>query len=164
MLLVWRQEEHPACKKTEWWGAGMIIWSEVQICIWLSWCHCHSLSLASVKSRLFLPFWYWLTLVVPEKGPLNECINTILYFFVLLIHILWTVLLNHCAFSCIYFGFPLICRCPECAKLEQEFAKAAVVLKDHDPPVIFAKVGTSNHALYSAVFDVCSFSNNSLLA
>jgi len=36
MLLVWRQEEHPACKKTEWWGAGMIIWSEVQICIWLS--------------------------------------------------------------------------------------------------------------------------------
>jgi len=32
---------------------------------------CHSLSLASVKSRLVLPFWYWLTRVVPEKGPLN---------------------------------------------------------------------------------------------
>jgi len=26
---------------------------------------------ASVKSRLPLPFWHWLTLVVPEKGPLN---------------------------------------------------------------------------------------------
>ena len=29
------------------------------------------LSLASVKSRLVLPFWYRLTWVVPEKGPLN---------------------------------------------------------------------------------------------
>jgi len=25
MLLVGQQEGHPACKKTEWWGAGMII-------------------------------------------------------------------------------------------------------------------------------------------
>jgi len=24
-LLVERQEGHPACKKTEWWGAGMVI-------------------------------------------------------------------------------------------------------------------------------------------
>ena len=51
--------------------AWLFIWSEVQICIWPSWCHCHSLSLASVKSRLVLPFWYRLTWVVPEKGPLN---------------------------------------------------------------------------------------------
>ena len=36
--------------------------------------HCHSLSLASVKSRLVLPFWYRLTRVVPEKGPLNVCV------------------------------------------------------------------------------------------
>ena len=34
------------------------VWSEVQTCICSSWCHCHSLSLASVKSRLVLPFWY----------------------------------------------------------------------------------------------------------
>jgi len=34
----------------------------------------HSLSLASVKSRLVLPFWYWLTRVVLEKGPLNGCV------------------------------------------------------------------------------------------
>ena len=33
-----------------------------------SWCHCHSLSLASVQSRLVLPFWYRLTWVVPEKS------------------------------------------------------------------------------------------------
>jgi len=51
-----------------------MIWSKVQTCIWPSWCHCHSLSLASVKSRFVLPFWYRLTWVVPEKGPLNVCV------------------------------------------------------------------------------------------
>jgi len=50
------------------------VWSEVQTCIWPSWCHCHSLSLASVKSRLVLPLWYRPTRVVPEKGPLNGCV------------------------------------------------------------------------------------------
>ena len=55
--------------KTEWWGAGVVIWSEVQQnCIWPSWCHCHSLTLASVKPRLVLHFWYWLTRVVRKKG------------------------------------------------------------------------------------------------
>ena len=49
-------------------------WSEVQTCIWPSWCHCHSLSLASLKSRLVLPLWYRFTWVVPEKGPLNGCV------------------------------------------------------------------------------------------
>ena len=51
--------------------AWLSVWSEVQTCIWPSWCHCHSLSLASVKSRLVLPFWYQLTWVVPDKGPLT---------------------------------------------------------------------------------------------
>jgi len=46
----------------------------VQTCIWPSGFHCHSLSLASVKSRLVLPFWYRLTWVVPDKGPLNGCV------------------------------------------------------------------------------------------
>ena len=50
------------------------VWSKMQTCIWPSWCHCHSLSLASVKSRLVLPFWYRLTQVVQEKGPLNGCV------------------------------------------------------------------------------------------
>ena len=54
--------------------AWLSVWSEVQTCICSSWCHCHSLSLASVKSRLVLPFWYRLTWVVPEKGPLNGCV------------------------------------------------------------------------------------------
>ena len=54
--------------------AWLFVWSEVRTCIWPSWCHCRSLSLASVKSRLVLPFWYRLTRVVPEKGPLNGCV------------------------------------------------------------------------------------------
>ena len=53
--------------------AWLSVWSEVQTCIWPSWCHCHSLSLAPVKSRLLLPFWYRLTQVVLEKRPLNSC-------------------------------------------------------------------------------------------
>ena len=51
--------------------AWLSVCSKVQTCIWPSWCHCHSMSLASVKSRLVLPFWYLLTQVVQEKRPLN---------------------------------------------------------------------------------------------
>jgi len=36
--------------------AWLSVCSDVQTCIWPSWCHFHSLSLASVKSRLALPF------------------------------------------------------------------------------------------------------------
>ena len=57
MLLVGRQEGHPACKKLS--GgvpAWLSVWTEVQTCIWSNWCHCHSLYLASVKSRLVLTF------------------------------------------------------------------------------------------------------------
>ena len=74
LLYRW-QEGHPSCKRLS--GgvlAWLSAWSEVQTCIWPSWCHCHSLSLPSVKSRLVLPFWYRPTWVVPEKGPLNRCV------------------------------------------------------------------------------------------
>jgi len=74
-LLVGQQEGHPACKKLS--GEVLVwlfVWSEVQTCIRPSWCHYHSLSLASVKSRLVLRFWYRLTQVVPDKGLLNGCV------------------------------------------------------------------------------------------
>ena len=74
-LMVGRQEGHPACKKlSSEVLAWLSVWSAVQTCIWPSWCHCHSLSLASVKSRLVLPFWYRPTRVVPDNGPLNGCV------------------------------------------------------------------------------------------
>jgi len=47
--LVGWHEGHPACKKL---SGGMLVWlsvwGEVQICIWPSWCYCHTLSLAAV--------------------------------------------------------------------------------------------------------------------
>ena len=73
MLLAGRLEGHPACKKLS--GgvlAWLSVWSEMPTCIWPSWCHCHSLSLASVKSRLVLPFWHRLTQVVLEKRAVKR--------------------------------------------------------------------------------------------
>jgi len=70
MLLVKQQEEHPACKKTEWLGAGVVIClgrgADLHIAQLMP------LPLAifcSSKSRLVLPFWCRLTRVVPDKGP-----------------------------------------------------------------------------------------------
>jgi len=63
MLLVGQQEGHPACKKM---SGGMLVWlsawGEVQICIWPSRCHCHSLSLAPVNS-----YWLYLPVATDEK-------------------------------------------------------------------------------------------------
>ena len=77
-LLVGRQEGHPACKKTEWWFAGMVICLErdadlhtAQLMPLPLIVSCFS---ASVKSRFVLPFWYRPTRVVPDKGPLNACV------------------------------------------------------------------------------------------
>jgi len=84
-LLVGRQEGHPACKKLS--GgvlAWLSVWSEVQTCIRPSWCYCHSMSLASVKSRLVIPFWYRLTHIVPVNKPLNGfmyvCVSTMIIY------------------------------------------------------------------------------------
>jgi len=90
MLSVGRQEGHPACKKLS--GGVLVclsVWSKVQTCIWPSWCHCHSLSLASVKSRLVLPFWYRLTWVVTEKEPLNGCVCVFFLFNLFLVGKKW---------------------------------------------------------------------------
>jgi len=51
-------------------GTGMVICLERDADLHMA--QLMPLSLASVKSRLVLPFWYWLTWVVPEKGPLNS--------------------------------------------------------------------------------------------
>ena len=59
--------------------AWLSVWSEVQTCIWPSWYQCRSLSLAPVKSRLVLPFWYRLTWVIPDKGLLNGCVCMFVY-------------------------------------------------------------------------------------
>jgi len=54
-----RQEGHPACKNWVmgyWCGYMSGARCRLQICIWPSWCHCHSLSLAIVN-----PDWFYLS-------------------------------------------------------------------------------------------------------
>ena len=58
-------------KEREWWGAGVVVCSEDS---GLHMAQLMPLSLASVKSRLVLPFWYRLTLVVLDKGSLHVCV------------------------------------------------------------------------------------------
>jgi len=57
-LLVWHQEEHPTCKKIEWWGAGVVIClGKVQmICIWSSWCYYHPIISCFIKIQIGLTF------------------------------------------------------------------------------------------------------------
>jgi len=76
-LLVGRQEGHPACKKL---SSGVLpwlsVWSWMQTCIWPSWCHCHSLSLASVKSGLVFAF------LVPGSPGIRAVKRVCVYVFV----------------------------------------------------------------------------------
>jgi len=92
-LLVGWQKGRPACKKLS--GvvlAWLSVWSEVQTCIQPSWCHCYSLSCFN-KIQMVLPFWYWLTQVVPDKGPLNAraraCVCVCVCVCRLLVYIIW---------------------------------------------------------------------------
>jgi len=57
--------------KTEWWGVGMVISLERGADLHMAQRMLLPLSLASVKSRLVLLFWYRITWVAPEKGRLN---------------------------------------------------------------------------------------------
>ena len=61
-LLVGWQEGHPACKKVEWWDAGVVICLERGADLHIA--HLMPLPLTVScfsKSRLVLPFWYWIT-------------------------------------------------------------------------------------------------------
>ena len=73
MLFTGRQEGHPACKKL----SGMVL-------AWLcqeQGADLHMVQLMPLpltvscfsKIEIGLPFWYWLTRVVLDKGPLNGC-------------------------------------------------------------------------------------------
>jgi len=72
MLLVGRQEGHLACKKTEWWGAGMVICLER--CADLHMAHLMPLPLTvSCFSKTQIGFIFLVPahLGIPGKGQLN---------------------------------------------------------------------------------------------
>jgi len=72
-MLFGRQEGHPACKKLEWWGAGVVFCQERGADLHTAQLMPLPLTVSCFsKIQIGLPFWYWLTRVVPEKGPLNE--------------------------------------------------------------------------------------------
>ena len=63
--------------KTEWWSAAWLsVWSEVQACVWPSWCRWILLRQEIASDRLVLLFWYRPTRVVPDKGP-NQPTNSV---------------------------------------------------------------------------------------
>jgi len=74
-LLVGRQERHPTGKKTEWWGAGVVICLEQGADLNMTQLMPLPLTVSCFnKIQIGLPFWYRLTRVVPDKGPLNRCV------------------------------------------------------------------------------------------
>ena len=74
-LLVWRWEEHPACKiSSDEVLASLSVCCEGQvICIWSSWCHCHSIVSCFIKIQVGLTF-----LVPAYPGcPGNEAVKRV---------------------------------------------------------------------------------------
>jgi len=71
----WAAEGHPACKKTEWWGAGVVICLEQGADLHMAQLMPLPLTVFCFsKIQIGSLFWYQLTRVVPDKGPLNGCV------------------------------------------------------------------------------------------
>jgi len=74
-LLVGRQERHPACKKLEWWGAGVIVCQERGADL-----HMAQLMPLPITVSCFSKIQIGFTFLVPAdlgspgKGPLNGCV------------------------------------------------------------------------------------------
>jgi len=61
--------------KTEWWGAGVVICLEQGADLHMAQMMPLPLTVSCFSEiQIGLPFWYRLTRVVPEKGPLNGCV------------------------------------------------------------------------------------------
>ena len=74
-LLVGRQEGHPSCKKTEWWGAGVVVCLEPGADL-----HVAQLMPLPLTVSCFSKIQLGFTFLVPAhpgspgKGPLNGCV------------------------------------------------------------------------------------------
>jgi len=73
-LLVGWHEGHPICKKKQW-GAGVVICLDGSADLHMAQLMPLPLTVSCFSEiQIVLPFWYRLTWVVPEKGPLNGCV------------------------------------------------------------------------------------------
>jgi len=148
MLLVGWQEGHPACKKLS--GgvlAWLSVWSEVQTCIWRSWCHCYSLSLAPVKSRLVLPFLVPAHLGSPGKRAVK-----------------W-VCVCVCALDCWDTFCCYWSRQPDCMLYRKGAGPSYTLLSGHTGPVTCCAFNSTQTRLASGSCDmVCDGISCSLLA
>jgi len=73
-LLVGRQEGHPACKKL---SGEELVWylSGARSDLHMAQLMPSPLTVSCFsKIQIGFSFWYWLTRVVPDKGPLNGCV------------------------------------------------------------------------------------------
>ena len=75
MLLAGWHEGHPACKK----NLGKLVvrcWHGYLFGVRrrLAYDPDDAVATHCLQSRLVLTSWYWLTRVVPDKGPLNRCL------------------------------------------------------------------------------------------
>ena len=79
--LVGLQEGHLACKKAEWWDAGMVICLERGADLHMAQLIPLPLTVSCFnKIQIGLPSWYWLTRIVLDKGPLNAlCVCSLVH-------------------------------------------------------------------------------------
>jgi len=80
-LLVGRQEGHPACKKTQWWGAGVVVRLERGADLHMSQLMPLPLTVSCFSKIQILPFWHRLTRVVLDKRPLNGCVCVLFIYY-----------------------------------------------------------------------------------
>ena len=74
-LLVGRQEGHPACKKTEWWGAGVVVCLERGADLHMAQLTPLPLTVSCfTKIQIVFTFLVPAHLGSPGKGPLNGCV------------------------------------------------------------------------------------------
>ena len=74
-LLVGRQEGHPACKKTEWWGAGVVVCLEQGADLHMAQLMPLPLTVSCFsKIQIGFTFLVRAHLGSPGKEPLNGCV------------------------------------------------------------------------------------------
>jgi len=74
-LLVFLQAGCPSCRPTEWWGAGVVVCLERGADLHVAQLMPLPLTISCFsKIQIGFTFWYRLTWVVSDKGPLNGCV------------------------------------------------------------------------------------------